>query len=198
MTLYVSAIGLVIGFAIALVVVSCGLSKSAALRRACGIYVFVFRGVPLLVQLLVAYLMLPSIGVNVPPSMAAIIAIGFCEGAYLGEILRGGFIAIPPGQIEAARMLGLRAFSTLLHIQLPQALRLTMPALTNEVILLTKASSLVSAIGVSEITLTAQNIASSNYQPLQVYSLAALVYVVLCGAITLAGRRFEKHYALAD
>lgn len=197
MTIYVSAVGIIIGFVIAVVVTLLSIAKSPLLRWIGRAYVFIFRGIPLLVQLLVVYLTLPFIGIDVSATMAAIIAIGFCEGAYIGEILRGGFLAIPAGQIEVAHMLGLKPLSTLLRIQLPQVLRMTLPALTNEVILLTKSSSLVSAIGVAEITLTAQNISSSNYKPLEVFSLAAIVYIVLCGAIALTGRYLENRYAEA-
>lgn len=197
MTIYVSAVGILVGFVIAVIVTVLGISKSPWMRWISRAYVFIFRGVPLLVQLLVVYLTLPFIGINVPATIAAIIAISLCEGAYIGEILRGGFLAIPTGQIEVAKMLGLRPFSTLLRIQLPQVLRLTLPTLTNEVILLTKSSSLVSVIGVSEITLTAQNISSSNFKPLEVFSLAAIVYIVLCGAIAVAGRYLENRYAEA-
>ncbi|CAM5778201.1 amino acid ABC transporter permease [Castellaniella caeni] len=197
MTIYVSAAGIIIGFVIAVIVTVFSVSRSPLLQWLSRAYVFIFRGIPLLVQLLVVYLTLPFIGIDVPAAVAAIIAIGFCEGAYIGEILRGGFLAIPAGQIEVAQMLGLKPLATLSRIQLPQVLRMTLPALTNEVILLTKSSSLVSVIGVAEITLTAQNISSSNYKPLEVFSLAAIVYIVLCGAIAFAGRYLENRYAEA-
>ena len=192
MTILVSAGGLLIGFVIAVLVVVMSLSPSAGLRRAGGLYTFVFRGVPLLVQLMVMYYSLPLVlGVDVPAVASAITAIALCEGAYLGEILRGGFLGIPRGQIEATQVLGFSRLSTLLHVEIPQAVKLTIPALVNEVILLVKASSLISVVGVAEITRTAQNIAASTFRPLEAYIAAGVVYFIVNGILSLLGRWAE-------
>src|SRR3546814_19262227 len=118
---------------------------------------------------MLAYYFLPFIGINVPAMVAAIVAISLCEGAYLAEILRGGFLGIPKGQLEATQLLGFSRFDTLVHIEIPQALKLTTPSLISEAILLVKASSLISIVGVAEITRTAQNIAASTFRPLPYY-----------------------------
>ena len=115
-----------------------------------------------------------------------------CEAAYLAEILRGGFIGIPHGQLEAAQLLGLSRLHAVLRIQVPQALRTTMPSLVNEMVMLVKASSLISVVGVADITRTAQNIAASTYRPLEAYVAAGLVYLVINGALSLAGHRAER------
>ncbi len=195
MTIFVSALGLLVGFAIAILVVSACLSPLPALRRAGNFYTFFFRGVPLLVQLMLAYYFLPSLGINVPPLVAAIAAISLCEGAYLGEILRGGFLGIPHGQLEATQLLGFSKLSTLVHIQIPQALKLTTPSLINEMILLIKASSLISVVGVAEITRTAQNIAASTFRPLEIYLAAGLMYLVINGALSIFGHFAERRFA---
>jgi polar amino acid transport system permease protein len=191
-TVLISLIGLVVGFMVAIGICSARLSKNRLASRLGGAYVGFFRGVPLLVQLLLAYYFLPFMGINVPPMVAAAAAVSLCEAAYLAEILRGGFIGIPHGQLEAAQLLGLSRLHAVLRIQVPQALRLTLPSLVNETVMLVKASSLISVVGVAEVTRTAQNIAASTYRPLEAYLAAGLVYLVINGALSLAGHRAER------
>lgn len=197
MTLFVSTIGLTVGFVIAVMVASASMSPSPLLRRLMGWYVFVFRGIPLLVQLMVVFYFFPVIGINVPPLVAAVVAISLCEGAYIGEILRGGFMGIPKGQLEATSLLGLSKFDTLVRIQVPQALRLTMPTLINEMILLVKASSLISVVGVTELTRMAQNIAASTFSPMEAYLGAAFVYFIINGVLSIVGHWAERHFRRA-
>ena len=191
-TILISLIGLVVGFVVAVGICSARLSRNRLASRLGGAYVFFFRGVPLLVQLLLTYYLLPFIGINVPPLVAAATAVSLCEAAYLAEILRGGFAGIPNGQLEAAQLLGLSRFNTVTRIQVPQALRLTLPSLVNEVVMLVKASSLISVVGVAELTRTAQNIAASTYRPLEAYIAAGLIYLVINGMLSFAGHRAER------
>jgi polar amino acid transport system permease protein len=191
-TVLISLVGLAAGFIIAIAVCSARLSKNLFVSKLGGAYVGFFRGVPLLVQLLLTYYFLPFIGINVPPLVAAAAAVSLCEAAYLAEILRGGFIGIAHGQLEAAQLLGLSRLHAVLRIQMPQALRATMPSLVNEMVMLVKASSLISVVGVADITRTAQNIAAGTYRPLEAYVAAGLVYLVINGALSLAGHRAER------
>lgn len=191
-TVSISLAGLVIGFFVAVGVCAARLSSHRAARLFAGAYVFFFRGVPMLVQLLLVYYLLPFAGINVPPLVAAISAVSLCSASYISEILRGGFLSIPPGQIEAARLLGLGSFDTLRRILVPQAFRLTLPSLVNEMVLLIKASSLISVVGVAEITRTAQNIAASTYRPLEAYVAAGLLYFVICGTLALVAHAADE------
>jgi polar amino acid transport system permease protein len=154
-TIGISLTGLLIGFFVAIGVCAARLSPKRAARMFGGAYVFFFRGVPMLVQLLLVYYLLPFAGINVSPIVAALSAVSLCSASYIAEILRGGFLSIPPGHIEAARMLGLSPFDMLRRILVPQAFRLTLPSLVNEMVLLIKASSLISVVGVAELTRTA-------------------------------------------
>ncbi|KXU91890.1 amino acid ABC transporter [Caballeronia megalochromosomata] len=190
-TVGISLAGLLIGFFVAVAVCAARLSPNKAWRMAGGAYVFFFRGVPMLVQLLLVYYLLPFAGINVAPLVAAVSTVALCSASYVAEILRGGFMGIPPGQLEAARMLGLSPLDMLRRIQVPQAFRLTLPSLVNEMVLLIKASSLISVVGVAELTRTAQNIAASSYRPLEAYSAAGLIYFVICGALSLAAHAAE-------
>ncbi|HLX00525.1 MAG TPA: amino acid ABC transporter permease [Trinickia sp.] len=190
-TVSISLAGLFIGFFVAVGVCAARLSAHRLARLFGGAYVFFFRGVPMLVQLLLVYYLLPFAGINVPPLVAALSAVSLCSASYISEILRGGFLAIPPGQLEAARMLGLGPLDTLRRIQVPQAFRLTLPSLVNEMVLLIKASSLISVVGVAELTRTAQNIAASTFHPLEAYLAAGLIYFVICGSLALVAHAFE-------
>lgn len=199
-TLQVTIAALAIGFVIGVMVGSLRLSPIPLLRRLGGGYIFVFRGIPLLVQLLFIYYFLPRIGLpNVSPTVAAIIGLSLAAGAYIAEIMRGGFLAIPPGQLEAAGLLGLSNTQMLVRIRVPQAVRLTLPALVNEMILLIKASSLVSVVGLADLTRTAQNMAASDYLFVQDYLMLAAFYCLIniplafCGG--LLERRLKGHLA---
>jgi polar amino acid transport system permease protein len=159
------------------------------------VYVSFFRGVPMLVQLLLFYYFLPSVGLDLPALVAAVGTLALCTAAYQAEILRGGFLAVPRGEVEAARVLGLSAWKTLLRIQLPLAVRATLPSLINEMIMLLKASSLISVVGVAELTRTSQNIAASTFRPLEIYVAAGAIYFVINGVLALGGRLVERRLA---
>lgn len=191
-TLEASLAGLLGGFIIGVTVCSMRMSPTSLLRKLGGAYIFVFRGIPLLVQLLFIYYFLPHLGLpNIPPMAAAIIGLSLASGAYTAEILRGGFLAIPGGQLEAADLLGLSPMQILLRIKVPQAVRLTLPALVNEMILLIKASSLISVVGIADLTRTAQNLAASDYLFLQNYLLLAGFYCLINIPLAFVGNRLE-------
>ncbi|WP_297834850.1 amino acid ABC transporter permease [Pseudomonas sp.] len=193
-TLEVSCAALAIGFVIGVIVGSCRLSPVPLLKRLGGAYIFVFRGIPLLVQLLFIYYFLPRIGLpNMSPTAAAVIGLSLAAGAYIAEIMRGGFLAIPSGQLEAAGLLGMSSAQMLVRIQVPQAVRLTLPGLVNEMILLVKASSLVSVVGLADLTRTAQNIAASDYMFVQDYLMLAGFYCLINIPLALLGSLLERH-----
>jgi polar amino acid transport system permease protein len=193
MTLYVSLAGIALGMALGFVVCLARLSGNRGLARAGGFYVSFFRGVPLLVQLLFIYYFLAEFGVDVPAMAAAIGGLGLASGAYQAEILRGALSAVPSGQAEAAAALGYPRAEIWLRVLLPQALRISVPPLINEFTLLLKASSLVSVVGIAELTRVSMNIASSTYRPLEAYLGAGAFYLAinlcLAGLGNLAERR---------
>lgn len=194
-TIVLSAISIAIGFVVASVVCAGMMSSSTAARRAGRLFVSFFRGTPLLVQLLLIYHLLPKVGLDVPSSVAAVIGMSLCTAAYQAEILRGGFGAVPRGLIEAADMCGLSGFATFRRIRLPIAVRLTIPALTSEVIMILKASSLVSVVGVIELTRMTQDLAASTFLPLPLYASAGLIYLVINAVIAAGGTLIERRVA---
>ena len=182
-TIFFSFGSVVIGFLMAVALCTMRLSKSVLLSSIAAVYVSFFRGIPLMVQLLISFYCLPVIGINVSPGASALFTMAACTAAYMAEILRGGFLGISYGQIEAAQISGLSRFQILKEIEVPQAVRLTLPSLINEVVNMVKASSLISVVGVLDLTRAAQNVAASTYKPLSVYLTAGILYLIVTSSI---------------
>ena len=193
-TVFISAISIVLGLLLGTVVSAAMLSNYRSLALAGRIFVSFFRGSPLLVQLLLIYNLLPMLGLNVPSMVAAIVGLSLCTAAYQAENLRGGFASVPPGLLEAADMLGLSPFQQFWRIRAPIALRMTLPALANESIMILKASSLVSVVGVVELTRMAQDLSASTFIPLPLFAAAAFIYLVINGVVALGFKKAENSF----
>ncbi|HEX8047194.1 amino acid ABC transporter permease [Rhizobium sp.] len=191
-TVTISVVSILIGFAIAILLSGMLLSQRRHFMLPAQIFISFFRGVPLLVQLLLIYNLLPVIGINVPSIVAAIIGLSLCTAAYQAENLRGGFASVPVGLVESAEMVGLSPGQIFRRIKVPIALRLTFPALVNEAILILKASSLVSVVGIVELTRMAQDLAGSTFLPLQLFASAGLIYLAINWIVALAGGLIER------
>jgi polar amino acid transport system permease protein len=196
-TLIVSFAGIAFGFLIGAAVCAARVSRLAWLRRLGAAYVSVFRGVPLLVQLLFIYYFLAKYGVDVPAIVAAVGGLALSSAAFQAEILRGALNAIPRGQGEAAAALGFGPLDIGRRILLPQALRISVPPLINEFILLLKASSLVSVVGMAELTRVSMNIASQTYRPFEAYVGGGLFYLAINLVLAALGGLAERRLARA-
>lgn len=194
-TIVISAASIVIGLVIGTGVSAAMLAQSPWLRWPGRLFVSFFRGAPLLVQLLLIYNLLPVLGLNLPGVVAAIAGLSLCTAAYQAENLRGGFESVSRGYLEAAEMLGMSPWQQFIRIRAPIALRMTLPALTNEAIMILKASSLVSVVGVVELTRTAQDLAASTFLPLHLFAAAGLLYLIINTVIALAARLLEGRLA---
>lgn len=194
-TILISVLGMVVGLVLGIFVCAARLSRHWWLRSAAALYISFFRGVPLLVQLLAFFYLLPYAGLNLPATVAAFLSIGMCSAAYDAEILRGSLQAIPRGQREAADALGIPSFALWRRILVPQALRIGLPSHVNELILLVKVSSLASVVGIAELTRVAQNITGQTYRPLEIYLTAAVIYFVINALIAWGGRLVERKLA---
>lgn len=195
-TLLISVLGIGLGLVIGTLVCAARLSGSRLLRAFGGLWVSFLRGVPLLVQLLVFYYSLPVIGLDMPATAAAVICVGICASAYISEIWRGAIAALPKGQAEAATAIGMTPRDTWTRIILPQAFSMSLPALVNELILLVKASSLVSVVGILEITRASQAQAATTFRPLEVYIAAACIYLAINLCLAALGRYLEHRTAV--
>jgi polar amino acid transport system permease protein len=195
MTILVSGVAIILGMPLGLMLCFGVTSSKVWLRRLSRIYQSVWRGTPILVQLLIIYYLLPLIGINVAPILAAIVALTLNTVAFQAEIFRGGLLAIPPGQLEAARMVGIRKWAARQHILVPQILRLVIPSLVNETISILKNSSLVSVIAVTELMRVSQQIVATTYRPFEIYIAAAIIYIVINFLLSLVGRMAEQRLA---
>lgn len=196
-TVLISAVSISLGLVIGTGVSAAMLSSHKALSRTGRTFVSFFRGAPLLVQLLLIYNLLPTLGINVPSMVAAVIGLSLCTAAYQAENLRGGFASVPRGLLEAAEMVGLSPFQQFWRIRAPIAVRMTLPALINEAIMILKASSLVSlvsVVGVVELTRMAQDLAASTFKPLQLFAAAGLIYLVVNLLVARGGAALEKSF----
>ncbi|HRO16063.1 MAG TPA: amino acid ABC transporter permease [Paracoccus sp. (in: a-proteobacteria)] len=195
-TLLVSGLGIALGLVIGALVCIGRLSKSRVLRALAGLWVSYLRGVPMLVQLLVVFFLLPVVGINVPAIVAAVATTAIVASAYISEIWRGAITALPRGQTEAAIAIGMRPRDTWIRVILPQAVALSLPQLVNELILLVKASSLVSVVGIMEITRASQAQAATTFRPLEVYLAAACLYLAINLCLAVLGRYLERRMAI--
>jgi polar amino acid transport system permease protein len=191
-TIAVSFTGIVFGFVIGSAVCAARVSPRPWLRRAGAVYISVFRGVPLLVQLLFIYYFLAEYGIDVPAIVAAVGALALSSASFQAEILRGALNAVPRGQGEAATALGFSGLDIWRRILLPQALRISTPPLISEFILLIKASSLVSVVGIGELTRASMNIATETYRPLEAYLGGGLFYLAINLCLAALGALAER------
>lgn len=182
--------GLLLGFPTAVL----RIAPWAPLRWPAALYVSLFRGTPLLVQLFVIYYGLPSVGIEFTPVTAGILALSLNAGAYLSESLRGAILGVAQGQWSASFSLGLGWWQALVHVILPQGVRMAVPAMSNTLISLIKDTSLVSVITMAELMLVTKEIISVTFRPLPLYLAAAAIYWLLSLCFEALQRRAERHF----
>jgi His/Glu/Gln/Arg/opine family amino acid ABC transporter permease subunit len=187
-SLIAGVLACILGFALGL----CALSHVAVVRWMVSAYVDFVRGTPLLIQVFLVFFALPVIGIRFDEIWAGIIALAINTAAYIAETVRGGVGSIERGQTEAARSIGMFQAQILIYILLPQALRPMVPPLTNELISMTKNTSLLSVISVYELTRAGQAIISVHFVPFEIYLLLALYYYVLIKMLTWLSRWVER------
>lgn len=156
----------------------CRLSKIKPVNFLASVYVEVVRGIPLFVQLFYIYYAIGNL-VTIPPVATGVIAMSFCYGAYMGEVIRSGIEAIDRGQSEAALSLGFSSLQTMRYIVLPQAIRTILPPVGNECIALLKDSSMVSVIAIIDMMRLAREFSSTTYRAFEAYTTVALIYLIM-------------------
>lgn len=187
--------GLVIGF------ISClmGLSKNRLLKGISAVYVWIIRGTPMIVQAFFVFFavpqllnMIPGARVTLTPFFAGFITLSLNAGAYLSEVFRGGIQAVPVGQTEAARSLGLSSFKTMMKVVLPQAFKIALPSMVNQFIITVKDTSILSVIGLAEIVNHAKQFVGSTWRFFETYILVAVFYLVIVSALMVLSNYIEK------
>jgi polar amino acid transport system permease protein len=179
MTLWISLASVIAGVLLGLVAAAGQEAPWRPVRAAILFYLWLFRGTPVLLQLVFAFNVLPAFGLVLPGWVCAVLALGLNEGAYMTEIMRSGIRAVGRGQRLAARALGLEERQIMLWVVLPQALRIVIPPIGNQFIGMLKLSALVSVIGVQELLLTADQTAAINFRYLETLTAAGIYYLVL-------------------
>ncbi len=191
-TIPLTLISFACGLAIAIVTAIARLSGVKILRLIFGAYVWIFRGTPLLVQLFIVFYGLPAVGITLETWTAAVIAFSLNVGAYASESVRASILSVPRGQWEAAMSLGMTQAQILRRIIAPQAVRISLPPLSNTFIGLVKDTSLAASITMVDMFMVAQRIAARTFEPLLLYVLAALIYLAVCTALTWLQAKLEK------
>ena len=196
MTLKVTAAGVAIGLILGLMIALLRVSKHPALNAPAKAYIWIIRGTPLLLQLWIIYLGLGSyIFLDRFPSTA--LALGIHNGAYIAEIFRGAIESIGRGQREAGTSLGMTRWTVMRRIILPQAFKIAIPPLGNQLIIALKDSSLASTIAVHELMLTAKQLGSSSYRYLEYLTVAALFYLIITSLLTIVLKRVENRMKIS-
>jgi glutamine transport system permease protein len=192
-TVLVSLCAIVVSVVLGLLVAMAGLSSRLWLKRLSRVYVEVFRAIPLLVLLLWVFYGLPVIiGLQLSVFATGVLAMALSDSAFEAEIFRAGIQSVPTGQIEAAKSLGLSWALQMRLVVIPQAVRVILPALGNQFVYVLKMSSLISVIGLSELTRKANELNVNEYRPLEIYTLLVLEYLVLILLVSYGVRRLER------
>jgi polar amino acid transport system permease protein len=198
MTLFLSVTSIACAVVLAIFGALGRLSANPVFNGLASLYVSLVRGTPLIVQILFIFLGLPAVGIVVPDVPTGIIALSFNYGAYLTEVFRAGLQAVPQGQVEAARSLGLEERQVLRRVTLPQAIRIVTPAVANDFIAMTKDSALISVIGVEELLRRAQEAGRPFVATFQTVAVAAAVYWIMTMILSLFQARLERRMAAGD
>ncbi len=198
LTVLVSLASIAIGMVIGLFVCLMKMSKNIVLRAIAGVYIWIIRGTPMLVQALIIFLGVPQLiqmavkDFRFDAVTAGIITLSLNAGAYLAEIYRGGIMAVPKGQTEAARSLGLSKSKTMRKVVLPQALKFSVPSLVNQFIITIKDTSILTVIGMAEVVNKAQQYVGSTFVYFETYSIVALMYLAIISLLMVLSNYIEK------
>ncbi|WP_029918496.1 amino acid ABC transporter permease [Pelobacter seleniigenes] len=196
-TLYMSAAASIFGLIIGLVTGLCRISKNITLKQLAIIYIEIIRGTPLLVQIFIFYFFLGTV-LDLSRIVAGIGALAVFAGAYVAEIIRAGIQSIPKGQMEAARSLGMTNAQAMIYIILPQAFKRTLPPLAGQFISLIKDSSLVSVVGITELTKSGREVITSTFATFEIWFVVALLYLFLTLTLSQVIAWVERRLAVSD
>ena len=196
LTILATIVAIVAAFILGLVFGFGRVSKFAPFRWIATAYVYVFRGTPILIQAFFVFFAIPQLfpGLTFNPFVAGAITLSLNTGAYMTEIIRGGIQAVDPGQAEASRSLGLGHWKTMQKVVLPQAFRIMIPSFVNQGIITLKDTSLISVIGLAELTFVSRQIIASTYLSAQVLTIVAIIYFVVITLLTLLANRLERTF----
>jgi len=198
-TLGVTSLSILMGLIIGFVVCILRLSKYKFISIPMIAYIEFFRNIPALVKLIWIYYLIPILtGVDLSAFTSASIALGIAAGAFFAEIYRAGIEDVDRGHIEAAQSLGMPDSYTMIHIILPQAIRKMLPAFANTFISFVKFSSLVSVLGVADLTYRAQVVSNQTFRPLELFTMLAFLYFILCFILSQLINLLERRMSVSE
>jgi polar amino acid transport system permease protein len=193
-TVWLSVVTMSLGLGLGLVAALMNMSRHGALQRAAGFYVWLMRGTPLLVQLIIIYTGLPQVGIRLTVVQSALLGLSLNEGAYLSEIIRAGILSVPRGQFDAARAVGMTYRTLMRVVVLPQAARVIIPPLGNNFNGLLKTTSVTSVISMEELLRRGQMLIQVDFKVLEIFVVAACYYLALTSLWSVVQRRLESHF----
>ncbi|MVA74641.1 ABC transporter permease subunit [Auraticoccus sp. F435] len=216
-TLWLAAVSMVLGTLLGVFLAVARMSANRLLNGLAGVYIWFFRGTPLLVQLIFWFnlaALLPQIGIGVPfggpklvswstndlitPLTAAILGLALNEAAYMAEVIRGGLLSVDPGQREAARAFGMSSGRALRRVVLPQAMRAIIPPTGNQLISMVKATSQVSVIAMADLLYTVQSVYNRTFETIPLLIVAVLWYLIVTSVLNVVQAFIEDHYARGE
>lgn len=195
LTVEISFFAIIIGLPIGILAAVGRTSRFKILNLVGAVYVEVFRNTPLLIQIFIIFFGLPGIGIKLSPYVSGLTALVLYVGAYNTEVIRAGLEAVPKGQIEAAKSLGLTGVQTFLYVIIPQTLRISLPALGNNWVALVKNSSLVSVIGMVELTWVALDLNALTFRSFELFGAATIFYLMLIFILINIQSYVERRFA---
>ena len=190
LTIIIAVFGILIAVVLGILICILSISRKKPLVKLANLYITVIRGIPLMI--LALFLYFGVIKNSLPLLTSASLILGLNASAYMAEIFRAGIQAIDYGQTEAARSLGLSYVQTMRKIILPQAVKIMIPSLMNQFITSLKDTAILSAISVNELTMVSKTIIARNYKAFEVYSYAAILYIILITALTILSKYVER------
>ena len=191
-TLLISVLGILLGFVLGMLTGLARSGKKGILNTIAGIYVGIIRGTPLMVQALYIYFAIPMIlDIDIPVLAAGVLTIGLNSGAYMSEVVRGAITSVDIGQKEAGICLGLSKVQTMVSIIIPQAFKIMLPSLGNQFIISVKDTSLLTTIGVAEMTRQATQAVSKSFRTVEIYTALAIVYLLLITTLSFLLKKLE-------
>lgn len=193
-TIWLAVVSMVIGVALGFAAALMKMSRHVIVSQIASFYIWLWRGTPLLVQLVIIYAGLPQLGIRLGVVESAILGLAVNEGAYFAEIMRSGITSVDRGQHDAAKALGMTYRKLMQIVVLPQATRVIVPPLGNQFLGMLKTTSLASVISMEELLRSAQQLAQIEFRVLEVYFVAAIYYLVMTTAWGFVQRRIEAHY----
>ena len=195
-TVVFCSVSIACGFVLAAAIALCRLSRRPALRLPAMWFVEIFRNTPFLVQAFILYFAFPRLGIRMDATVAGIVVLSLYAGAYFSELIRGGILSVPKGQLETARALGMPYLKAMWRIVLPQSLGYVLPSITNQMIGVIKDSAALSVITVPELSMAAQVVLGESFSPVETYLMVALLYWGLTALVAAVMMHLERRVGI--